>query len=193
MLLEFQGVTIFEDRTPNIGATPNNEDSIFLLDILVKSIPHLPYTAHCGVVHDSDIKRSRQLYVRYGCSPESSFGKMVEGLHDEGPLVWEGYLAFDWLFRKYSNDLNILCADLKEADPACFGTQYLYRINDPHINKSYLKDCGDKWPKIIRLYDKIQLLQDSHPTQMRILFRSTFDLLNGNNSSVNKEIHNGKQ
>ncbi|MEM8790477.1 MAG: hypothetical protein AAGE80_02575 [Pseudomonadota bacterium] len=82
--------------------------------------PHLILKHGCGIVDERDIVPARELYEGWGCTAQSSLGRMIEGLPRGGAYVSEASTALKHFIDLYRNDLFEYCAITVAADPICF-------------------------------------------------------------------------
>ena len=132
-----------------IGGTPEIVTVAFFM-----SAPDLAFKSACGVIDDQDMANARRIYLRWGCSPESSLGQMIEGLSEGGVFVWELMTALPIYFEAHRQELAEFCAFIDSVPPKCFrgrpidGDEDDERIKELNAKQARLKpECVDKWPR----------------------------------------------
>ena len=132
---------------------PDAEEALFpggpdmALTAMHMAAPHLMLKSACGLIGDADLVRSREVYRRWGCSPDSSMAQMIEGLTTGGVFVSGAMSSLEYAFEKYPEEFADHCALLEGIDPIC------YRVSG-NFPKDVEKDverypqCVEAWPKM---------------------------------------------
>lgn len=164
----------------NISGTPEVVTVAFIM-----SAPDLAFKSACGVLDDQDMANARRIYRRWGCSPESSLGQMVEGLPTGETFVWELMTALPVYFEAHRQELADFCAFIDSVPPQCFrgtpieGDENDERIKELNAKQARLKpECVDKWPRFKEFEDVVhELLSMSLDPPLREVVRRDRALL----------------
>ena len=110
---------------------------------IINASPHLIYKHACGTVTEADLGKPRALYRRWGCSPDSSVGQMVDGLGSGGKLIWEQMSYVDYAVEEFADEFAVKCPLLDEIDPICF----VLATPFPKDVEQH-PECVEAWPRI---------------------------------------------
>jgi hypothetical protein len=134
------------------------------LGAMLGEAPQLMFESVCGVIDDADLVKSREVYRRWGCSPDSSMGQMIEGLASGGVFVSPAMSFLEHASDKYKEEFAEHCALLEGIDPIC------YRVSGgfPKDVERY-PQCVEAWPKIKAFGEFYSEIKDREKAVLREL------------------------
>jgi hypothetical protein len=140
----------------SMAPPPDAEEALFpggpmqAIQAIVNASPQLIYQQACGLIGEADLAKPREIYLRWGCSPDSSVGQMVEGLASGGILVSPVMSFIEYAADKYKKEFAEQCPLLKGIEPIC----YLVSAESPSP-----KDM-EKYPHCVGLWRKIESFEN---------------------------------
>ena len=118
--------------------------------VIVNASPKLIYKQACGPIEKAHLVKSREIYRRWGCPPDSSMGQRVEGLASGGILVLEGMSFLEHISDNYEEEFAKQCPLLAGIEPIC----YLVTGDSPNPRDvERYPQCVETWPRISAFAD----------------------------------------
>ena len=122
--------------------------------------PHLAWKSACGVIDEEDLAGPPKIYQRWGCSPTSSLGQMVEGLANGGVFVSGLMNSLPHGVDQDRTFFDEFCAFIDDVDPGCFRERQ-WKCDPDNAKKQKhnrkfaerLPQCVDKWP-VLKSYEE---------------------------------------
>ena len=112
---------------------------------IIYASPQLISKQACGPIEGAHLVKSREIYRRWGCPPDSSMGQMVEGLASGGVFIWQGMSFLEYAANKYEEEFAEQCPLFEGIDPIC----YLVSGSSPHPkDMERYPQCAGTWPRI---------------------------------------------
>lgn len=115
------------------------------VQVIINASPQLIYKQACGLIGQDDLVKPGEIYLRWGCSPDSSMGRMVEELASGGALVSPVMSFVEFATNEYKDDFAEQCALLVGIEPIC----YLVSAEHPtQKDAERYPHCAGLWRRI---------------------------------------------
>ncbi|MEM1275678.1 MAG: hypothetical protein AAGH74_04065 [Pseudomonadota bacterium] len=171
------------DGLPYSMETPSNatEDEqsltlVAMLYVMFANSPELVVKSACQDVVETDLEQAREIYRHWGCSRESSIGRMIEGLPTGGVFISSWMTAYQQLYENNPVFSGELCQLVKETDSVCFRTELTgVEDFDKELHAKY-PNCALWWSRPFAA--KFKTLITPEIKEMRARDRALIDAAN---------------